>query len=225
MVASRRFATTGIGDEVISTRFDVRAMMRLASRTGQSFGPAFREALATTNEKVAIKIQEGMVEALRRRIEATGRNQRGGETLELALRDERNREVTASNFTVLRPSWMDRSHAVKYWRQIEYGNTKEYQGYIVFSNNGGQVAGPWREGGKRALFGYSRSEPPAGYKHSNLHFTGAGHGGWSSSIGPFPAYHYSEGGKQVFDNTSMRAEYTRALDVVGIKFADVSRIK
>lgn len=223
---SLRFGKTGVGSVRVSQRFDARSMIRLATRTGQSFGPGFREALAGVHEQVATKIQQGMAQTLKTEVQETGRTQRGSNYLSLALLDPRNREVTASNFTVLRPSWMDKSHAERYWRQIEFGNTKEYDGYILFSN-GGKAYGPWRENGTRSAGtqrNYSRPRPP-GYKHHNLIQTVRGKGGWSSSIGPFPAYRYTRGGARVMRNTNMKAAYSQALSRVGIKMADVARAK
>lgn len=232
MPPSRRFGKTGVGDRVLSTRFDAGSMIRLVDRTRRSFGPGFHTALADAHERVAVKIQVAMVEALKRSIQETGRNQRQGNRLEMSLMDERNREVTASNFTVLLPSWMNRSPAELYWRQIEEGSNRVYQGYILFANGSrggggglsarGKAYGPYRPGGQRASNGRSQAAPP-GYKHSSLIMTTYGRGGWSSSIGPFPAYHYTRGGTKAMHNTSMRVEYTRALRPLDIKFSEIAR--
>lgn len=224
MAGSRGFGSIAVGDEFLSVRFDAKVLIRLADRTGKSFGPGFREALAGVHERVAIKIQEAMVEELKRKVHDTGRHQRGSNYLEIALAAEGNRDWNARHFTVLRPAFMDRSPAELYWRQIEFGNTREYQGYVLFSNGGGKAYGPWREGGQRKLWGRQIEQPP-GYKHSKLIMTRYGKGGWSSSIGPFPAYHYTRGGIRAMRSISMKAEYSKALSRIGIKFSDISRVK
>lgn len=226
MARTSRFGRPGIGEDLLSVNFNARNVLRLTDTiTGKFRGGAFQRAISQTNEDAAVKIQVGMVKALREKIKRD-RTQRPGKRLEVALLHENNREVTASGFTVLRPSWMDRSPAALYWRQIEYGNDTIYFTQVWFTSDFQNFYAPWSPGGSTAQSQrrnsrtggalYSRPKPP-GYKHMRMPMhqpTGV-----PVAAGPFPEYDFVAGGERVFQAYDFAGQFRKRCKAVGINLS------
>lgn len=228
MATSAGFGT-GIlrqGNSLYTVGFRAASMIRLTDRiTGNFIGGQFTRVLSDVHEDAAIKIQQGMVDELKGRVQDTRRMQRGTNYLELALNDPRNRAVTASGFKTLLPQWMNQSHASKYWRRIEFGDEQTFNSYILFTNDiaGGKRYGPWSPGGVSGQSQarqarnpnaktYSR-KMPEGYKHMRMPQHA---GAYVQNIGPFPEYKYSRGGAKVFDRYQFYSAYKGPLAAIGI---------
>ena len=193
----------------VQVKFQANSIMALTDRvTGRFLGGPFRQAVTDVHTNAAITVQEGMVDSLRKSIKATGRKQRAGERLEMALLDEQNRQVTSSGYSVLRPSWMNRSPAALYWRRIEEGDKATFGSFILFSDGPGtKLVAPWRKGGARPS--------PAGYKNMRMP---QHRGAWVADIGPYPEYAYTKGGVRASRRFPYAQRYRVALKNVGIDF-------
>lgn len=231
-MASGAFSRSGFrqGNKLYTVTWRPATMIRLTDAiTGHFIGGQFTRVLSDVHLDAAVKIQQGMVDELKKRVQATRRMQRGTNYLELALNDERNRIVSASGLNVLLPQWMNQSEAKKYWRRIEFGDTQTFNSFILFTNDilGGKRYGPWSPGGSATGYSgtsanrssrsgnnnlYSRSAPE-GYKHMRMPQHA---GAYVQNIGPFPDYKYSRGGAKVFDRYSFYNAYKGPLAAIGV---------
>ena len=216
---SSRMGQPGVGVLGFSVYADVRNIIKLIDQTTMKFrGGAFNRAIAGANLEAATAIQEGMANELDRRIDRQigvrgfERRQRAGKRLRNSLLHYKNHEITTGGFTVGRPTWLDQSPATEYWRQIEYGN-KPYRAYVLWTNDFNKFYEPYREGGG------DRKSPPFGYPHLRMPL-GAGA---SSMVGPFPAYHFSEGGRKVIRQIDWKVLYSDHLWRAGLTTQGVFR--
>ena len=205
----------GIGVPGFSVNVDIRSLVRLVDKVTYQFrGGAFNRAIARANEEAAVKIKEGMAAALDAEVASNPiqRPQRPGKRLRNSLLHYNNHEVHVGGFTVGRPTWLDRSPAEEYWRQIEYGNVAR-EVNVLFTNDGSKWVGPWSPGGGK------NKQPPEGYPHMRVNQKAAG--GVPVSLGPFPAYEYTKGGARVARAMDWRALYRRHLAAEGISTSGV----
>lgn len=215
-MATRRFAPTAPGRRGFTVTFKANKLIRLTDSVSNKFvGGAFQTALSEVHERVADDVQHGMVQRLEEKVAATGRVQRGDERLRNSLLDERNRDVSASMFTVGRPMWLDKSPAAVYWRRIEEGDTQTFDtvGGAFFTSGFGrgsfQVANPALKGLGAGGKGKGAMRMPQRQALAPRIL----------DVGPYPAYKYTLGGKKRFDNTDMAALYRTALSTRGIDMA------
>lgn len=200
-------------DLSITVRSYTGKSISLINRMTNKFqGGAFRIAVTDVNDKAGAFVQQGQVLRLKEKIKETGRTQTGQHTLEIALLDERNRRATVSGFIVGVKTWLDESPAALYYRRIEEGDPNTFSAYVLFTSGFG-TSGPYSpNGGNRSK--------PLGYKHRTML---QGRGVFVTGIGPYPAYHYSEGGREYLAKYDMRQRYIAALANVGIPLNQFQR--
>ena len=219
MASSARFGgPTGFrGRPGYSVRFNANSLIHLTDKVTGQFRQGtgvFQQTLRRVHEQAAADVVEGMIESLQKSVKATGRKQRGTGLLEISLRHENNRDVTASMFLVGRTPWLNQSPAKLYWRRIEQGDNKTFDSKILFTNLDGRYALPWspRDGGERPT--------PPGYKHMRMP---QHRGVFVQNIGPFPAYHYSAGGAAKLRRMRMGQRYETALGQIGIPMTELKK--
>lgn len=225
MATSARFGRTRQGQgSIITVTFDSKRLLFLTDQvTGAFRNGKFQAAVSAANEQLADRVARGMVARLEERIDsrvggnaAMGgrRPQRGTNHLEQSLMSEKNRFVSASQVKVGLPQWLNKSPAKRYWRRIEQGAPEMViETTILFKTTGGKFV--WPSGGQldpKLIRRPKGAEPMA-------------KGQFRHSIGPFPAYHYAEGGQEAFARTSMVELYRVQLAKVGIPLESVLRGK
>lgn len=238
MATSARFGRTAFGDEFLSLRFNANSAIALTDSVTRKFRSGqFQRVLADANAEMAIKIQRSMVHALNAQIDRS-RQQRPGKRLEMALKHKDNRDVTASGYTVMRPSFLDspESPVATYWRQIDQGLDDIYFEKVLFTNNGGpetnaaESAGhrnyggpfnaPWTSGGSTRVGGgmYSRPQPP-GYREMRMPMSLQR--GVQAAVGPFRAFHFTDAGRATMRTMQGNVAnlYAQKLASVGIKLS------
>lgn len=203
--------------------FDATRMVAGNKKLMAAFrSPALTDAIIEVHDKAAREIQRGMVNELNAKIGSTGRKQgdRPGPyghkkgALALSLLDERNRVAGRDSMLVGVESWLDRSPAKWYYRSIEEGMGTFSDEIAFFDRDLGKRYGPYSPGGMSKGFDgvlRSRSAPP-GYKNLLM-----GRGlVFVQDIGPYPAYHYTRGGRSIFRSIQWQGRYERAFARVGI---------
>lgn len=128
---------------------------RLTRIAGQ-FQVNAQEALTAAHYEMAYTLQQYQVEALEQSIADTGRKQQPGQRLQVAIKDERNRQLRANGWAVGIYGWLDQSPAGAYWRVIEEGTGPYTTQGLFFEDRAGQVpstggrtAAMLRQGGGR----------------------------------------------------------------------------
>lgn len=231
MATTARFTGVAGKGELLSVRFQANSMIQLTERmTGYFRGGEFQRVLADVHTTAAMKIQQGMVDVLQRKIKDRPggmRPQREGARLETALLDERNRDVSASGYWVLRRSWMDESPAELYWRRIEEGDPKTFDSYILFTTDFQTFVGPYSPGGQSSTQGRQRARAKGpghydaqGYPHMRMPQHA---GAFVRDIGPFPAHQFTEGGRRAMEQFDILGAYERGLKAIGLSLQEVRR--
>jgi hypothetical protein len=227
MATSRRFGQS-FGPErrggpgIIGIRFDAKPLINYINKlTGSFEKQPFRDALVRANEKAAIVVQQGMVNELNANIGSSPkyglRPQIPGKRLQVALNNDKNREVYVNTFTVGLASWLDASPARRYWRQIELGNPQQYLRKAYFTTDFETFYHPWSQGGvsrgNRHKDASKTDDMPDGYPHARMPLTSRGP---QFMVGPWDPLEFSAGGRRAFAKVDMRDLYTVELRRAGI---------
>lgn len=204
MPSTARFGTFRIGKPGFTVSFRANELLILVDRTTQKFRSDtsdFQKALKAAHEQAAQHVAEGMRDELLRRVEKRGRPQRSTRFLERAIMDKDNRRITASQFAVGLPKYLDSTAARKYWRRVEEGAPKAtINTQIMFTTT--FMKGDWWRPSRSML----NLRMPQHIRY----------GAKVESVGPWPDYRYSRGGKQAFQNMDMLKVYDSHLAVYNI---------
>lgn len=194
----------------LTMQFNNVEMIDLIDRETGYFRKGLQPALRRAHEKMAVALQEAMVEKLEAGQEGYNptRPQRPGERLKKSLLDARNREVGFGAFRVGVEKWLlEQSPARLYYRAIESGRAG-YTTRAFFTNSWpGDVGAPAEQG---RLYGPGVGGPHMRmpqFAHAFTRKDGVQQLAPQVTVKAFPGYHYFSVVPAAFGRMNVAAFY------------------